>query len=370
MAAELTDEQAADLEERLFALLAEETEGSEGKEDKNFWTVELVRPPGASTGLLAYIALAEAAIQGCVNLLGIGTTKPPPIVDDLIRPVVYENLGKSESTEDYQDTLTKVEARQGALLRADRNVVEIAKYVSSEEDQTLRAIKDIVGDLNGKLEAVGKSELKPAQEMELLRHLAEAVAAVQNKLTAVAELNKDMAGSEGDGEAEPGSGGGGAGAGGGGGDGGGIASMLPMLAMLPMMAMPLLNMVPDLLENLNGEPEDGEGGAQAPESAPAPNDSPAPTDPRNSEAEQPNPDGNEAGGEPESPQPDSSATGEAVGQPAADPLGPLGPVVGALGRTVRSALQPAAARPASDAEDGEDDARSADDSSEDGLTEI
>ncbi|SUA72807.1 Uncharacterised protein [Nocardia otitidiscaviarum] len=366
MAAELTDEQVADLEERLFALLAEETDK---KEDKNFWTVELVRPPGASTGLQAYIALAEAAIQGCVNLLGIGTTSPPPKVEDLIRPVVYENLGKGESTEAYKDTLTKVEARQGALLRADRNVVEIAKYVSSEEDQTLRAIKDIVGDLNGKLEAVGKAELKPAQEMELLRHLAEAVAAVQNKLTAVAELNKDMAGSEDDGDGKPG-GGGAAGGGGGGGDGGGIASMLPMLAMLPMMAMPLLNMVPDLLENLNGEPEDGEGGAPAPESAPAPNDSPAPTDPRNAEAEQPNPDGNEAEGEPESPQPDSSATGEAVGQPAADPLGPLGPVVGALGRTVRSALQPAATRPASDADDEADAAPSADDLSDDGLTEI
>ncbi|WP_282783908.1 MULTISPECIES: hypothetical protein [unclassified Nocardia] len=365
MATELTDEQVADLEERLFALLAEETDK---KEDKNFWTVELVRPPGASTGLLAYIALAEAAIQGCVNLLGIGTTSPPPKVEDLIRPVVYENLGKGESTEAYKDTLTKVEARQGALLRADRNVVEIAKYVSSEEDQTLRAIKDIVGDLNGKLEAVGKAELKPAQEMELLRHLAEAVAAVQNKLTAVAELNKDMAGSEDDGDGKP-AGGGAAGAGGGGGDGGGIASMLPMLAMLPMMAMPLLNMVPDLLENLNGEPEDGEGGAQAPESAPAPSDSPTPTDPRNAEAEQPNPDGTEAEGEPESPQPDSSATGEAVGQPAADPLGPLGPVVGALGRGVRSALQPAA-RPAADAEDGADDAPPADDVSDDGLTEI
>ncbi|MBF6132039.1 hypothetical protein IU501_03375 [Nocardia otitidiscaviarum] len=369
MAAELTDEQVADLEERLFALLAEETDK---KEDKNFWTVELVRPPGASTGLLAYIALAEAAIQGCVNLLGIGTTSPPPKVEDLIRPVVYENLGKGESTEAYKDTLTKVEARQGALLRADRNVVEIAKYVSSEEDQTLRAIKDIVGDLNGKLEAVGKAELKPAQEMELLRHLAEAVAAVQNKLTAVAELNKDMAGSEDDGDGKPGSGGGGAGSGGGGGDGGGIASMLPMLAMLPMMAMPLLNMVPELLENLNGEPEDGAdaSGAPAPESAPAPNDSPAQTDPRAAEAEQPNPDGTKAEGEPESPQPDSSATGEAVGQPAADPLGPLGPLVGAVGRGVRSALQPAAARPAADADDEADDAPSADDLSDDGLTEI
>lgn len=279
MVAELTDNELVDLEERLFALLLEEPEQG----DKNFWTVELVRPPGASAGLQAYIALTEAAVQSSVNLLGIGTTTPPPLVDDLIRPVVYENLGKSESTDEYQETLAQVEARQSALIRADRNIVDVSKYVSSEEDLTLSAIKDIVNELNSQLEAVGKGELTASQEMSLLRHLAEAIDAVQHKVSVVADLNREVAGSDGDSgdsgdSGAGGSEGGGSGSGGGGSGGGGIASMLPMLAMLPMAAMPLLSMVPDLLEQFS---EDDDGDRQEPDSAPAP-DAPVPTDPRDS----------------------------------------------------------------------------------------
>ncbi|MDO3648213.1 hypothetical protein [Nocardia mangyaensis] len=364
MAAELTDEQVTDLEERLFVLLAEK---SEETGDKNFWTVELVRPPGGSTGLLAYIAMAEAAIQSSVNLLGIGTTSPPPNVDELIRPVVYENLGKSESTEEYKETLTKVEARQGALLRADRNVVEVAKYVSSEEDQTLRAIKDIVGELNSNLEAVGKGELKAAQEMNLLRHLAEAVGAVLHKVTMVAELNSELAGSPGD--EDDGSGSGAGGSGGGGGGDGGLASMLPMLAMLPMAAMPLMAMLPDLVENFSGEDSDDR---REPESAPAPDEGPAPADPRTPEAESRDEGPAEAEPEAEPAPAGSPLADERAWDQAADQLGPLGPMVSALGRSVRSALEPAA-RTASSPEAAAGDAASDQPDPEpivDGLTEV
>ncbi|APE36912.1 hypothetical protein BOX37_26600 [Nocardia mangyaensis] len=378
MAAELTDEQVTDLEERLFALLAEKSEEkSEETGDKNFWTVELVRPPGGSTGLLAYIAMAEAAIQSSVNLLGIGTTSPPPNVDELIRPVVYENLGKSESTEEYKETLTKVEARQGALLRADRNVVEVAKYVSSEEDQTLRAIKDIVGELNNNLEAVGKGELKAAQEMNLLRHLAEAVGAVLHKVTMVAELNSELAGSPGDEDDGSGSGGSGSGGGGGGGGDGSLASLLPMLAMLPMAAMPLMTMLPDLVENLSGEDSDDR---REPESAPAPDEGPAPADPRTPEAESRDEGPAEAETKAETkaePEAEPASAGspladEQAWDQAADQLGPLGPMVSALGRSVRSALEPAA-RTSSSSEAAAEDAGSDQPDPEpiaSGLTEV
>ncbi|NNH69479.1 hypothetical protein HLB23_06275 [Nocardia uniformis] len=236
-------------------------------EDKNYWTVELVRPKGASPGLLAFISFTETAIQSAVNLLGIGTTSPPPNVDDLVQPVQYENLGKSAASEDYQETLALVEARQSALIRADRNVVDVSKYVSDEDDMTLKAIKHIVSELNTtklagpQLIRDSDGNLTGKTELEVLGHLAEAIEAVYLKVTVVATENAKVAGEDGSDDDGKGSGGGGdtADGAGGGGGGDGLAGLLPILAMLPMAAMPLISsLAPELMDRVFGEDEPSE----------------------------------------------------------------------------------------------------------------
>ncbi|WP_329411990.1 hypothetical protein OG563_06135 [Nocardia vinacea] len=202
----------------------------------HYWTVELTdaSPPGASTGLKAFIALAEAEIQTAVDLLGRGTTEPPPNVDDLLQPVVYESLGQSMTADQYEAALTKVETKQSALLTMDEKVIKTAITVSAENDRTLRAIKTVVKDLKLKFAAVGKGKLKPAQEIALMKAIAAAVESVYEKVTAVADANADLAGDDSDSNSSSGNS---SGSGGGSGDGGlgsliqGLASMVPMAAM-------------------------------------------------------------------------------------------------------------------------------------------
>ncbi|WP_280373143.1 hypothetical protein [Nocardia abscessus] len=162
-------------------------------EVKHFWLVDLHCPPGASEGLRAFIALADTAIQTAVDLLGRGMTTPPPAVADLLKPAVYETLGKGEADEAYRKTIDKVEARQLKLLQMDDQVVKTSVTVAAEQVQALRSIKTIVGELNTKLKAAGTAKLKAAQELPLLKAVAAAVEAVYDKVTAIADLNEDMA---------------------------------------------------------------------------------------------------------------------------------------------------------------------------------
>ncbi len=256
-------------------------------EAKHFWLVDLHCPPGASEGLRAFIALADTAIQTAVDLLGRGMTTPPPKVADLLKPAVYETLGKGEADDEYRKTIDKVEARQLKLLQMDDKVVKTSVTVAAEQVQALRSIKTIVTELNTKLKAAGSAKLKPAQELPLLKAVAAAVEAVYDKVTAIADLNEDMANGKGNGNSSGNgqSGGGGTPSGGGSGGGdGGLSSLLPMLAMLPMAAMPLVSQIPEMLQKAEEDKaEKAEKAAQnqkngapgQPGQAPPPGDQPA-----------------------------------------------------------------------------------------------
>lgn len=252
----------------------------------HYWTVELTPPAGASAGLKAFISMAEEAIQTAVDLLGRGTPELPPKVDDLLRPVIYESIGDSLMKKQYQEALAKVQSRQTALLTYDTKVIKTSIVVAAGKDDTLRAIKQIVAELQTKLKAAGSGRLKPAQEVALMRLVAEAIDLVYEKVEAVYQLNHDMAGDGNQGSGSNGSGSNGqSGSGGSGGSGdGGLGQLVSMLGMLPMMAMPLVAQLPELLKQHDkdkdkdkedeadggGQPPAGQPQAAAPGAAPAP----------------------------------------------------------------------------------------------------
>ncbi|NKY87239.1 hypothetical protein [Nocardia veterana] len=235
---------------------------------KHYWTVELVPPPGGSVALKSFVSMAETAIQTAVDMLGRGTMKPPPNVNDLLTTKVYKSLGQGEASDSYQETLNAVQARQTNLLTLDNRVLETAIHVAAGKDQTLAAIKTIVGKLQTELKSVGKAKLKSAQEIKLMEDIADALDAVIQKVSAVAEFNSQMAGkgkSDSDnkgGTSSTGAGGtssgtnggtsngtGGADAGAGGGGLGALGQMLPMLGMmLPMGLMALAPIVQQVLQ--------------------------------------------------------------------------------------------------------------------------
>ncbi|MFE7801060.1 hypothetical protein [Nocardia sp. NPDC057440] len=261
---------------------------------KNYWPVKLATPAGASAGLKAFITMGEAAIQSAVDLLGRGTTKPPPQVEDLLRPVVYEHLGESKLTEGYKEALNMVESRKSALLTFDTEVLKTSIVVAADQDKTLRDIKDIVADLNTKLKSPGSATLKAPEESALLKAVATAVDKVYDLVTEVAKSNEEKAnpgkgnGNGGGNENGNGGGNGGGGSGGGGqgdaggGLGGALQALAPMAMMIPMAMMPLVQMVPELMkqdqENKEKEREAAEekqaeaNQAQPAAAAPAPGD--------------------------------------------------------------------------------------------------
>ncbi|WP_345497754.1 hypothetical protein [Nocardia callitridis] len=244
---------------------------------KNFWTVELVRPQGASTGLRSFVGMAEAAIQTAVDLLGRGMPTPPPKVDDLLAPAVYKTLGEGEASKAYQRTIDQVDARQHQLLGMDNKVVKSSITVAAEQNQTLRSIQGIVAGLNKDLKipvATGKVK-QSAREMLLLDKIATAVERVYEKVNAVAQLNDDIANGDSDSGASGQAQQTGGGNGGGGGDGG-LGSLVQMLGMLPMMAAPLLSQIPELLaeQQEKAEEKQAEQAAQNPQNPGA-----APADP-------------------------------------------------------------------------------------------
>jgi hypothetical protein len=249
----------------------------------HYWTVALTPPAGASAGLKAFIAMAEEAIQTAVDLLGRGTPDLPPKVDDLLQPVIYESIGDSLMKTQYQEALAKVQSRQTALLTYDTKVMNTSIVVAAGSDETLQAIKEIVAELQAKLEAVGSGKLKPAQEVALMKLVAEAIDLVYNKVEAVNQLNNDMAGAGNSNSGSSGSGSSGQSGSAGSGDGG-LGQLVSMLGMLPMMAMPLVSQLPELLKQQDKNKEKGAaqdsaqpGGGQPQAAAPgAPPGSPAP----------------------------------------------------------------------------------------------
>ncbi|WP_328404176.1 hypothetical protein [Nocardia sp. NBC_00403] len=261
---------------------------------KNYWPVKLTVPAGASVGLKAFITMGEAAIQSAVDLLGRGTTKPPPQVEDLLRPVVYEHLGESKVTDGYKEALNMVESRKSSLLAFDKEVLKTSNVVAADQDKTLRDIKDIVTNLDGTLKRHGSAKLKAPEESPLLEAVATAVDKVYDLVTDVAKSNEEKAnpgkgngGGNGNGNGGGGNGNGGGGSGGGeggagGGLGGALQALAPMAMMIPMAMMPLVQMVPELMkqdqENKEKEREAAEdkqaeaNKAQPAVAAPAPGD--------------------------------------------------------------------------------------------------
>ncbi|RDI54542.1 hypothetical protein [Nocardia mexicana] len=223
---------------------------------KHYWDVPLEPPPGASPALRSFVNMADTAIQTAVDLLGRGVPVPPPPVDDLLKPVVVKTLGKGKATENYREALAAVQTRQTSLLEFDNQVAKTAVEVAAEKDETLRAIKQIVAELQTKLKAVGKGKLKAPQETKLMMQIADALEQVYKRVDAVYKSNQKWAGGSEGGESGGGQGGGGqaGGAGGGAGagagaGGGGIGQLLPMLAMMvPMGIMSLAPLGMQLLQ--------------------------------------------------------------------------------------------------------------------------
>ncbi|MET9489856.1 hypothetical protein [Nocardia sp. NPDC006630] len=251
-----------------------------GNGSGHYWTVQLYCPPGASVAAKHFIGLAQTAVQTAVDLLGRGTTQPPPAVDDLMTTVVFGYLGEGTTTTDYQQALAAVESRQSALLALDGQVLQVSDVMQSGKDSTLTSIQHVVTQLNVQLHAVGTGKLTSAKETVLMQQVAAAVEQVYDKVTTVAADNARMAGgssgsSGGSGGSDPTgssdptgndsgvtdasyttpvtSGTAGAGttsAGTSGSSDGGSGGLGSILEMLPMMAIPLITaIVPELLKS-------------------------------------------------------------------------------------------------------------------------
>ncbi len=194
----------------------------------HYWQVRLDCPPGASAALRSFVGLAQTAIQTAVDLLGRGTPITPPDVSDLMRPVVYQDLGQSESTVGYHHALSQIQQRQTALLTLDNEVTQTSVVVAASQDQTLAAIEQLVGDLNDTLDSVGSAKLKAAQEQSLMWQIANVVEEIYKAVDSVSQQNQQIAGTA------AGSGSSSGASTSNSGSGGGDMSGLMQLAMIPM----------------------------------------------------------------------------------------------------------------------------------------
>ncbi|MEV6072965.1 hypothetical protein AB0L82_41015 [Nocardia sp. NPDC052001] len=230
---------------------------------KHYWTIpRLPVPSGASPALKSFIAMAEAALQTAVDLLGRGTTFPPPRVDDLLTTVVYKNLGEGKANEQYQKTLAAVDARQASLLTMDDKVLDVANVMSADKDRTLAAIKHMIADLVAVLSRKTAAKLQPADEVSLMDTIAKTIEEVYKRVTKVAEDNLRMSGGGNGGNPGGGGNGGGGGNSGGGGNGGqpqqgggggdsGGSGLMQALMMIPMLGASLLPSALQLVDKMN-----------------------------------------------------------------------------------------------------------------------
>ncbi|MFF7945118.1 hypothetical protein ACFZC5_36065 [Nocardia gamkensis] len=213
----------------------------------HYWPVTLHVPPNGSRALESFIAMAELAIQKAVDLLGRGMPEPPPKVDDLLTPAVVGTLGKGETSQEYENVLIEVEARQTKLLQLDLQVAQTSIMVAADKDRTLSAIKEIVHTLNEELIAAGNAKLTPVQEGRLLESIAAKVQAVYRCVNAVYGQNEELANGPSGHTATTGSSHKPEGGASGGGDGS-LASLLPVLLGPLMAAAPLVTQIPEMLQ--------------------------------------------------------------------------------------------------------------------------
>ncbi|MFC9435302.1 hypothetical protein [Nocardia sp. NPDC057030] len=256
---------------------------------KHYASVDLVPPKGASIGLVHFVGMADAAIQDAVDLLGHGVPTPPPDVADLLQPVVYRNLGQSEATEEYQKTISAIDARQGALLTMDRQVVTTSNVIAAEQNQTLGSIMQDVDALNAAfrnaeplLQAASNRQAKVAIEIPLMDTIAHTIQRVYARVMAVYQLNTQLAGNSNSGTPQNTSPAGQQPAAGGGGGPDLLSSLMPMIAMLPMAAIPLMSLLPELLKkpgDKHGKDDKDDNKAHGDPATAAPDNSAPPADP-------------------------------------------------------------------------------------------
>ena len=299
---------------------------------KHYLNVELTPPPGASPALKSFVKMAETAIQTAVDMLGRGTMKPPPNLNEVLTTKVITALGKGAASDAYNEALIAVDARQTNLLTLDGRVLETAFHVAEGKDRTREGIKAVVEKLQSVLKSAGTGKLKSADEIRLMKEIAAALDEVYRRVAAAAQLNADMAGkgksgtgngdNSGNGTANNGSGGdtgannggaaNGTNASAGGGDGGlgALGQMLPMLGMmLPMGVMALAPIVQQVIQSnqrqheqqLQAAPGTAQPGAPGdpaaqpgPPAAAAPAADPAPAPPNVEPAGVAGPDQNQA----------------------------------------------------------------------------
>ncbi|MFD4405537.1 hypothetical protein ACFWPH_22545 [Nocardia sp. NPDC058499] len=250
---------------------------------KPFYKISLVRLPD-EPDVNAFIESAEQAMQKSVDILGFGRTDPPPPPASGKTPdkVQAANLpGSGRGFEQYQQQVISAGARQDSMVDMDAQVGGTSQRVAAEQAQTLFAIQHIEADLNAALRSVRGKKLNAAQQAAVFDHIAAAVTAVHDKVSAAQDTNIDAAG-------------GGSGAGRSGGAtqagaamgnamGGGLGSILPMLAM------PLMTLLPELLGQKEKDEEKDEEG-EAPAGAPAPSPgTPTPIDPTAPQGASPTP---------------------------------------------------------------------------------
>ncbi len=252
---------------------------------RHYWKIPpLPVPSGASKALKSFIAMAEAALQTAVDLLGRGTTAPPPRIDDLMTKVVYTNLGQSDTTDLYQKTLAAVDARRSSLLSMDDKVLDVANVMSAGKDSTLAAIKHLVAELVSALSRQTAAKLQPTEETALMDMIAKTISAVYEKVRKVAEDNLRMSGSgttggEASGGTPGGTSGGGNGqseSGAGGGEGSGLMQgLMQALIMIPVVGASAIPAVMQLIERQNEKNDREHPEGSGPPGTPAPSADPA-----------------------------------------------------------------------------------------------
>gem|GEM_PF-4767846 len=236
---------------------------------QHYWTVTLTAPSGASAALQQFVTMGQDAIQTAVDLLGRGATELPPIMDDLLQTVTYQDLGTGTASTDYQALLSEIESRQTSLLSTDNQVLQASITVSAATDTTLQYIETIVNDLQSEFSSI-TGTLTAAENTALMQQIGDAVDMVNARVTSVYQANQSIAGSSDSNSSGTGSGSGSgssstgtstSASGTGSSDSSGSNILSSLMSIIPMLAMPLVSIAPELLKDLT--PKAGASGASA-----------------------------------------------------------------------------------------------------------
>jgi hypothetical protein len=185
----------------------------------------------------------------------------PPVVDDLLTTVNYQDLGEGTANTNYQAVLTEIENRQTSLLSSDNQVLQASITVSASADTTLQYIESVVDQLQSEFNSI-TGMLSASENQALMQQIGEAVDIINARVTSVYETNQSIAGTSGSGSSTcsgTGSSTGtysstGASYGGatssGSSSGDSSSSLMSLLEIPMMLAAPLMQLAPELLKDL------------------------------------------------------------------------------------------------------------------------